>query len=129
MKLNNKILRILQNKPILTPVLDLYVNYNTLPIDKLHIQQLLVLVHRFMHHVEMLPDVFANYFTVNRSIHSYNTRAKDDIHVFNSNLSFGRKCVAAKAGYLWNTLPDYLKTNMSVKLFKRKLWFYLISVE
>ena len=84
-----------------------------------------------MHHGEMLPDVFANYFTVNKSIHSYNrpTTAKDDIHVYNSNLSFGRKCVATKAGYLRNTLPDYLKTNMSVKLFKRELLHNLISVE
>ena len=57
MKLNNKILRILQNKPILTPVVELYVNYNTLSIVKLHTQQLLVLVHKFMHHAEMLPDV------------------------------------------------------------------------
>ena len=74
-----------------------------------------------MHHVEMLPDVFANFITVNKSIHSFNTRAKDYIHMFNSNLSFGRKCVAAKAGCLWNTLPDCLKSNMSVELFKSKL--------
>ena len=103
MKLNKNILRILQNKPIPTPVLEYYINYNTLPIVKLHIQQLLVLVHKFMHHVEIFPCVFANFFTVNKSIHSYNTRAKDDIHMYNSNLSFGRKCVATKAGYLWNT--------------------------
>jgi hypothetical protein len=68
-------LKILQNKPILTPVLKLYVNHNTLSRVKLHIQQLLVLVHQFMHHVEMLPDVFANYFSVNIQLHSYNTRA------------------------------------------------------
>jgi hypothetical protein len=55
-------------------------------------------------------------------VHNYNTRAKDDIHMYNSNLSFGRKCASLKAGYFWNTLPDYLKTNMSVKLFKPKLW-------
>jgi hypothetical protein len=54
---------------------------------------------------------------------------KDDIHMYHSNLNFGGKCVATKAGYLWNTLPDYLKIKMSVKLFKHKLWCYLISVE
>jgi hypothetical protein len=95
MKLNNKILRILQNKWILTPVLELHVNYNILPRVKLHIQQLLVLVHKCMHHIqqllvlvhkcmhhiEILPDVFANYFTVDKSIHIYNTRATGDIHI------------------------------------------------
>jgi hypothetical protein len=84
-KLNNKISRNLQIKPILTPVLELglYVNYNTLTIVKL--QQLLILVHKFMHHVELLPGVFVNYFTVNQTIHSYNPRAKDDIHIYRPN--------------------------------------------
>ena len=34
--LNNKILRIIQNKPLRTPVVQLYQSYNTLPIPKLH---------------------------------------------------------------------------------------------
>ena len=38
--LNNKILRILQNQPYNSAVKDLYVEYNTLPIHQLHIQQL-----------------------------------------------------------------------------------------
>ena len=81
MKLNNKILRILQNKPILTPVLQLYVNYNTLPIGKLHIQQLLVLVHKFMHHVKMLPDVFSNYFLLLLQVPCIATLATMDFHL------------------------------------------------
>jgi hypothetical protein len=66
-----------------------------------------------MLHVEMLPDVFANDFTVDKSIHSYNTRANDDIHMYNSNLNFDQKCVATKADYLWNLVHVYLKANMS----------------
>jgi hypothetical protein len=61
-KINNKILRILQNKPKLTPVSELYVNYNTLPIDELHRQQLLILVHKALHHPDKLPEMFRNYF-------------------------------------------------------------------
>jgi hypothetical protein len=53
-----------------------------------------------------------HYFTVDKSIHSYNTRVKDDIHMHNCNFNFGRKSVATKAGYLPNTLPDYLRTNV-----------------
>ena len=34
--LNNKLLRILQNKPRSTATIDLYSSYNTLPIDMLH---------------------------------------------------------------------------------------------
>jgi hypothetical protein len=57
-KLNNKILRILQNRPPSVSVKDLYNKYNTLPIPELHEQQLLILVHKFLFHPEMLPPVF-----------------------------------------------------------------------
>jgi len=42
MKLNNKLLRILQCKPITTPIRQLYKTYNTLLITDLHKQQLLL---------------------------------------------------------------------------------------
>jgi len=44
--LNNKILRILQNKANNAPVKELYTDYNTLPIPQLHKLQLLLLVHK-----------------------------------------------------------------------------------
>ena len=57
-KLNNKILRILQNRPLSVSVKDFYQKYNTLPIPELHEQQLLILVHKFLFHPEMLSPVF-----------------------------------------------------------------------
>jgi len=41
-KLNNKILRILQNKHLYFPVVELYKNFNALPPLKLHEQQIFV---------------------------------------------------------------------------------------
>jgi len=49
MKLNNKLLRILQCKPITTPIRELYKTYNTLLITDLHKQQLLLFVHKFIY--------------------------------------------------------------------------------
>jgi hypothetical protein len=80
-KLNNKILRILQNKPLLTPVRELYASYNTLPINDLHSMQILILVHNFLYHQDKLPEAFRSYFVINTDIHCYNTRIKEDIHV------------------------------------------------
>ena len=67
MKLNNKILRILQCKPITTPIRELYKTYNTLLITDLHKQQLLLFVHKFIHNPELLPEIFINnkFFTFN----------------------------------------------------------------
>ena len=61
-KLNNKLLRILQGKNRRPNVTDLYVNYRTLPLTLLHHFAVLVFVHKFVHHRHTLPDVFHNYF-------------------------------------------------------------------
>ena len=45
--LNNKVLSIIQNKPLCTLVVQLYKSYNTLPIPKLHHFQLLCLVFKY----------------------------------------------------------------------------------
>jgi len=45
-KLNNKLLRILQNKLLSNSLCDLYTMYKTLSIPKLHIYQLCLLVHK-----------------------------------------------------------------------------------
>jgi len=58
------------------PAKDLYLNFNTLAIPELHIEQLLILTHKFLHHRYLLPNAFANYFTVNSAIHSYNTECE-----------------------------------------------------
>ena len=128
-KLNNKILRIIQNKPLSTHVLELYSNFNTLPIKDLHMQQLLILVHKCMHHLETLPNVFANYFTINKYVHDFNTRRRDDIHMYCCNLSLGLRCTGARAGSLWNSLPNNMKVYMSVRVFKIKLHNYLLSLK
>jgi len=60
------------------PTRDLYLKYNTLPINELHEQQLLILVHKFVFHPEQLPSVFIrnNYFTFNDQVRQYNVRTK-----------------------------------------------------
>ena len=60
--LNNKLLRILQNKPNKFPVKDLYLNFDTLAIPELHTRQLLILVQKFFHHPHLLPTAFALFY-------------------------------------------------------------------
>ena len=96
MKLNNKLLRILQNQTRQYHVTELYVNYNTLSITDLYIQRLLLLVHNFVHHKDKLPEIFTNYFTFNNDIHNYNTRSASNFHLHRANTSYGQKSVCYK---------------------------------
>ena len=52
-----------------------YLNLDTLAIPELHIQQLLILFHNFIHNKHLLPIAFANnYFILNSAIHLHNKK-------------------------------------------------------
>ena len=64
MKLNNKILRILQNQKLHSPVLNLYRTYKTLPLPQLHNNYyyfILMLMHKFNYNRNLLPTLFFCY--------------------------------------------------------------------
>jgi hypothetical protein len=126
-KLNNKILRILQNRPIRFPVLKLYSDYSTLPLTELHKQQLLLLVHKYIYHPEKLPEAFENYFELNRTIHSHDTRTANSVHIFQVNSTRGQRCVKYKSATLWNSLPASMKETGCTQLFKAQLKSYLLQ--
>ena len=57
-KLNNKLLRILLHKNFATPIVDLYVKMKTLRIPILPEKLLLLFVHKYVYHKQLLPDLF-----------------------------------------------------------------------
>ena len=72
-KVNNTLLRILQFKQLDFPVVKLFENFNTLPLLKLYKQQILIFVHKFIHHRYKLSSVFNYYFLNKNLIHDHNT--------------------------------------------------------
>lgn len=125
--LNNKLLRILQNKPYNYPSNELYTAYKTLSIPDLHIQQILLLVHKFVHHKYRLPITFVDYFDFNRNIHGHNTRGSNDLHVISVNKNFGKRSIKHKASMLWNQLPNELKQFLSIRTFADRVKIFLQS--
>ena len=95
--LNNKLLRVLQNKPLRTYVHELYRSYLTLPVNLLHDFQILVFMHTYVHHKYKLPSVFATYLEENKFIHHYNTRQKDDFHSRSVHSDLGKRNIKYKA--------------------------------
>ena len=124
-KLNNKLLRILQGKPIDYPVYHLYKNYDILPIPALFKSNLLKFMFLYTHHKNLLPPAFINYFQLNSSIHQHNTRNKSDFHLFHSSNNFGHKTLAYIGCKLWNELPADFKTGSSISIFIKSVKEYL----
>jgi len=93
--MNNKILRVVQSKSYNSPVFGLYKAYNTFPILQLHVQQILLFVHRYDRH--LLPTVFVTYFDKNQTMYSHNNRNKTNLYLYGVNCMFGEKCITLKA--------------------------------
>ena len=126
-KLNNKILRVLQAADIRTHVTELYAKFFTLPVNELYKLQMATVMHKFYHHIEILPGVFHNYFTRNSEVHRYSTRQQSDLHVCRVNSALGQRSLKIRGCSIWNGLPTSLKEPCSVKCFRSKLKRYLMT--
>jgi hypothetical protein len=124
MILNNKLLRILQSKPYMSPIKGLYSEYNTLQLDYLHDYKLLLMMHRYINERHTLPEIFSDYFTINSSVHNHNTRSNMDMHLTLYTSNFGKRCLDYRGSKLWNGLPNVLKNIKSQFSFKKELKKY-----
>ena len=125
--INNKILRILQNKPLSAPIKNLYSNFNTLPLQSLRDFKIISLVHKFVHNVSGLPPIFCEYFTYNSQVHSYNTRQCEGLHVSSVSIAHGQKSLKCLGTKLWNNLPNSIKSIRGEKTFKNRLKLILLN--
>ena len=107
--LNNRILRILQNKSYDSKTNDLYKYYNTLPIVKLHEYRVILFVYRCRLLMSVLPCVFKNYFLENKQVHEYCTKYNEHLHIIYSHNNVGQRAIKIKGSKLWNDLPSNLK--------------------
>ncbi len=126
-KLNNKLLRILQNKPLTAPIGGLYDEFKTLSLPALHKQQLILLAHRIIWKPYTLPEVFNHYFDINASVHNYSTRNRFDLHQYRAKTTHGQKCLKNKIVKLWNELPSRLKESESISYVKESARAFLLK--
>ena len=124
-KINNTLLRILQYQTKRCHVTDLYNNYDTLSVTDLHKLRILLLVQKYVHHRDKLPEIFQNYFLFNNDIHSYNTRLATNIHLPRADTSYGQRSVSYEGVNLWNYLPEDLKSISPINKFKEHLKLHL----
>ena len=60
--INSRILQTLQFKSIRTRLSELYSAYNTLPVSALHEYKISLIIHKFLHNRDSLPESFQMYF-------------------------------------------------------------------
>jgi len=119
--LNNKLIRILFDRRKDTPIINLYSDTGTLPVNLLHEYQLLCFVHKFVHYKSLLPDIFSNYFESSKMSNNYNCRRKYDLYVKSVSSHYGEKSTLFKGCSLWNKLPESTKAIKDVSTFKQTI--------
>ena len=125
--LNNKLLRIVQNRHIKTRVANLYKTFNTLPVSALHHYQLLLFVHKCLYCNHMMPNIFNGYFARNSSLYTRITRSYHKLHMYSVRSTYGLRCSRFKASQLWNNLPTKLTNINSNYIFKRELKYHMLQ--
>jgi hypothetical protein len=101
---NNKMLRILQNKPAQFPVVESYQAYKTLPIPQLHELHLLILAAKTLHNPEKLPNISQDCSVANGVVHTHITRKQEDLHICRVDTMYGQRCLKYKISKLWNDI-------------------------
>ena len=120
----NRIMRALQFVKKSTPIIDLYRNFNTLPIGFLHKFNILRIVYKCINTPCRVPRHFSSLFTFNNSMHNYGTRNSKSIHLFNS---YNGNSLVYEMSMLWNALPCPIKSLPSEKLFSNALKSHFMS--
>ena len=117
--LNNKILRILQQKNFRSHAADLYSKYNSLPVNLLFKFNISVLMHKCLNNIETLPAIFQNYIAQNNIIHNQDTRSKNALHVPQVNKTFGTRATNITGVRIWNSLPISITSITNLYSFKK----------
>jgi len=69
--------------------------------------------------------VLRDYFTLNRSLHSHNTRNCYSLHVSSVQSTLGKRSIKCKGSMLWNNLPAPLREPMSINKFRKLIKSYV----
>jgi len=108
---------------------DLFMHAGRLPFDSLNQFFLAKLVHQFFYDSSSLPLTIFTLFNRPSQIHSYQTRAADNLNLFihYSRLDFRKNFIKINAPLLWNKIPLQIREIISIPLFKKQLKAHLLN--
>ena len=74
-----------------------------MPVEQLHLFQLVCLVHKFVYNRSKLPGALTTFLHLT---HDYYTRNRDMLHLMPIKTTSGNRMVRFKASLEWNNLPQ-----------------------
>ena len=75
----------------------------------------------YLHYYGKRPETLNDYFVMNDSIHSCNTKSDSKIHIDFKRTNYGKFSLKYRGEIIWNSLPNDMKELKSSKVFKKVL--------
>ena len=119
-----KALRLINNSSFRSHAGPLFLKFNCLNIFNIYKYHLGVLMYKFKS--RSLPKAIQSMFTLNSTMHSYNTRSSSKFHIFGVQTNFFKSIVRHQGPILWNSL-NCLSPARNVFQFKKHLKKYLLT--
>ena len=118
LKLQKKVLRIINNVDFHEHSNPLFYICNTLKVNDIYSLQLGSFMHQLK--TQRLPKSICSMFTRNYDIHHYFTRQCHEFHRSYARITTSKATVKHEGPKLWNSVNSHLKTISSLSLFKQK---------
>ena len=89
---------------------------------------LIILMHKLMHHPNKIPGAIKELFTQHSHIHSYNTRNKFDLHATHINTkTYGCRKLSFLFRQNWNSLPSTTKNRNLLESSKHPFRIFFLK--
>ena len=80
---------------------------------------------RYSYFSNNLAKYFNNYFTLNKNIHSHDTRSASNVYIDYKRTNYGKFSLKYRGAHIWNNLPIELKSLQSYNSFKTSVTAYV----
>ena len=124
-KLQKKAVRLISGAKYLAHTAPLFENLKILTIQKLYLYSVQLFLYK--HHHRLLPEMFLDFFTTNRNVHTYPTRQQDLYHTQYSYSHAGQKALRYIGVNVFNHFVKLVDLKLAIPTYKRKLRTYIVS--
>ena len=126
-KLQKRVVRLCTHAEFRAPSKPIFISLNVLNIYQLNKYCTMILL--FKYNKQILPPALNDMFSLNSSIHSYNTRNSSKFHVGKVNKEFMLQSIRHSGPSFWNSLPSSILVSPSPNVLKKRLKLHLLSYD
>ena len=123
--IQKKAIRILTNANYNAHTDPIFKELNILKLKDMYSLSACKLMYQHIHN--MLPTPLQNMFTLNRNIHNYNTRIRDNPHFEKHRTTLALNTIKHKSPSIWNHIPNHIKYSETLKFFLKKCKQHFIA--